>query len=471
MLAAGSLVCACTVGPNYVKPQAVTPASYKEARGWKKAAPAEENVPKGPWWELFNDPVLDSLENAVNISNQNIAAYEAQYREAVAAVRAARSGYYPQVGASPSYTRQRLAGAQSAQGISGTISDYQLPVSASWEPDLWGKVRRMVEASKASAQASFGELESVRLSAQATLAEDYYQLRTYDAQEKLLGDTVVAYKQFLELTKNLYASGVDSSADVLQAETQLLATQAQLIDVGVSRAQTEHAIALLAGQPASTFSIPAMPVAGPPPSIPVGVPSELLERRPDIAAAEREMASANAEIGVAEAAYFPTLSLTASGGFAGTSLANWLSWPNRVWAVGAAISETVFDGGLRGALTAEARATYDATVATYRQTVLTAFQEVEDQLAALRILEQEAAVEENTVTDARKLLDVTMNQYKAGTASYLNVISAQATVLTARTTLLQIVGRQMVASATLVTDLGGNWNDRGYDKDITGYNK
>jgi NodT family efflux transporter outer membrane factor (OMF) lipoprotein len=340
----------------------------------------------------------------------------------------------------------------------GTISDYQLTGSASWEPDLWGRIRRTVEASKASAQASAADLESARLSAQATLAEDYFQLRTLDAQIKLFDDTVSAYRKFLELTQNRYASGVASRADVLQAETQLESIQAQLIDTGATRAQTEHAIALLTGQPASTFSIPGMPIAGLPPSVPVGVPSELLERRPDIAAAERRVASANAQIGVAQAAYFPSLTLSADGGFSGSHLSNWLSWPSRFWSVGAALAETVFDGGLRGALTDEARASYDATVADYRQTVLTAFQEVEDQLAALRILEEEARVQDDAVKSSQKLTEITMNQYKAGTASYLNVITAQAAELSNERASLDILGRRMTASASLIKALGGRWN-------------
>ena len=457
---AGSLMLltACTVGPNYVRPEADTPGAYKEMEGWKKAQPGD-NIIKGKWWEIFNDPELNALEEKVNISNQNVAAAEAQFRQALAAVRAARSGYFPTVTADASFTRSRQpVGAGGTTISGGTTSDFQLTGGATWEPDLWGKIRRTVEAVEAGAQASAADLEAVRLSMQATLAQDYFQLRTLDAQKRLLDETVIAYKKTLELTKNLYAAGVASKADVLQAETQLKTTQAQAIDVGVQRAQTEHAIALLIGKPASSFSSSVAPLTATPPPIPVGVPSELLERRPDIAAAERSVASANAQIGVAEAAYYPTLTLTASGGFQGTSLSNWLSWPNRLWSIGSAIAETVFDAGLRRAMTDEARAAYDATVASYRQTVLTAFQDVEDNLAALRILEEEARVQEEAVNASQKSLEVTMNQYKAGTVSYLNVIVAQTTKLNNERTAVDISGRRMAASALLVKALGGGWD-------------
>jgi NodT family efflux transporter outer membrane factor (OMF) lipoprotein len=296
---------------------------------------------------------------------------------------------------------------------------------------------------------------------QATLAQDYFQLRALDAQKRLLDETVVAYQKTLELTKNRYASGIASRADVLLAETQLETTRAQAIEIGVQRSQTEHAIALLIGKPASSFSSPVAPLTAAPPPVPVGVPSELLERRPDIAAAERLVAAANAQIGVAEAAYYPTLTLAASGGFEGSRLSDWLSWSNRLWSIGSAIAETVFDAGLRGAMTDEARAAYDATVASYRQTVLTAFQEVEDNLAALRILEQEALVQDEAVNASRKLLEVTINQYKAGIVSYLNVIVAQAAELNNESAAVNILGRRMVASALLIKALGGGWSITG----------
>jgi len=333
-----------------------------------------------------------------------------------------------------------------------------LGLDFSWELDLWGRIRRTVESNQASAQASAGDLESARLSFQAELAQDYFQLRTVDAQKQLLDATVAAFEQSLELTKNQYASGVASEADVVQAETQLKTTQAQAIDVGVQRAQLEHAIALLIGKPASNFSLPAAPLTATPPPIPIGVPSELLERRPDIAAAERRVAAANAEIGVALAAFYPTLTLSATSGFESSSLSQWFTAPSRFWSVGPSISQTVFDGGLRRAQTDFARAGYDASVGTYRQTVLTAFQAVEDNLAALRILEQEAQVQDEAVQGAQKSVTLTTNQYKAGTVSYFNVITAQTIALTDETTAVQIRGRRMSAAVLLIQAVGGGWN-------------
>src|SRR5208282_4427998 len=424
-----TLLTACTVGPDYVRPTAVVPAAYKEAAGWKAAQP-KDNCIKGAWWEIFNDPQLNALEEQVNISNQNIIAAEAQFREARALVQQARAGYFPTVTAGASFTRTRssVVNGTGRSSVSG-ISDYQLPVDVSWEPDVWGRVRRTVEASQANAQASAADLGATQLSSQGELAQDYFQLRTLDAQKQLLDDTVINYRKSLELTKHLYEQGVDSSADVLQAETQLKTTEAQAIDVGIQRAQMEHAIALLAGKPASDFSIPVAALSAVAPAFPVGMPSELLERRPDIAAAERLVASANAQIGVAESAFYPSITLSASGGFASSDISKWLTWPSRLWAIGSAISETVFDAGLRSAMSEQARAAYDASVASYRQAVLTGFQEVEDNLAALRILEQEAAVEDEAVKAARQTVAVITNQYKAGTVSYLNVIVSQSTEL------------------------------------------
>ncbi len=452
------LISACTVGPNYVKPATEAPAAYKELKGWKAATPSD-NVIRGTWWEIYNDPQLNALEEQVNISNQNIAVAQAQFRQSVALAQAARAGYFPTVTANSSYARSRSSsGAGGAVRSSVTTSDYLLTGSASWEPDLWGKIRRTVESGEANAQASAGDLEAVRLSMHAALAQDYFQLCALDSQKQLLEATVEAYRKSLELTNNRYASGVASKADVLQADTQLKTAQAQMIDLGVQRAQLEHAIALLIGKPASVFSVPFSTLTIGPPSIPAGLPSELLERRPDIAAAERRVAAANAQIGVAEAAYYPTVTLTASAGFGGSHLSNWLSWPNRLWAIGAAIAETVFDGGLRRALTEEARAAYDGNVAAYRETTLTAFQEVEDNLAALRILEEEAAAQDEAVKAAQQSLAVITNQYKAGTVSYLNVIAAQTTELSNRNTAIVILGRRMTASVLLIEALGGGWN-------------
>jgi len=457
MIVAGTLTLftGCTVGPNYVRPPAEVPPAYKEMEGWKTAQP-KDHIIRGAWWEIFNDPKLNALEERVNISNQNVATAEAQFRQARALVQVARAGYFPTVTAGPSYTRSLNVSGAAPPGTA--INDYLLQIDVSWAVDVWGRVRRLVEAGVASAQASAADIEAIRLLTQANLAQDYFQLRVLDGQKKLLDETVIAYQKSLGLTKNQYASGVVSMADVLQADTQLKTTQAQAIDLGVQRAQLEHAIALLVGRPASALSIPVVPLGVSPPPIPVGVPSELLERRPDIAAAERNMAAANAQIGVAVAAYYPTITLSAAGGFESTSLSNWLSWPSRFWSVGAAISELVYEGGLRRAQTAAARAAYDATVASYRQTVLTGFQQVEDNLAALRILEEEGRVQEEAVKAARQSVAVAINQYKAGTVSYLNVIVAQAAALNNEITALGILNRRMAASVLLIQALGGGWS-------------
>jgi NodT family efflux transporter outer membrane factor (OMF) lipoprotein len=471
------IILACTVGPNYVRPPAEVPAAYKEMDGWKVAEPKDHLV-RGAWWEIFNDPELNGLEEQVNISNQNVAVAEAQFRQARALVQAARAGYFPTATIGASFTRS--LGSSSFSGStsstrSGTSSkppakssgtststsphsDFLLPASVSWEPDLWGRIRRTVEASRASAQASAADLEGVRLLIQAELAQDYLLLRTLDGERQLLDQTVEAFQKSLELTKNRYAGGVASRVEVLQAEAQLKSTQAQAIDVGVQRAQLEHAIALLVGKPASVFSIPVRPLTTVPPAVPVGLPSELLERRPDIAAAERRMAAANAQIGVAVAAYYPTVTLSASGGFEASSLSKWLTWPSRFWSVGAAISETVFDGGLRRAQTDQARAVYDENVASYRETVLTGFQEVEDNLASLRILAEEARVQDEAVKAAKQSVTLTTNQYKAGTVSYLAVIVTQAIALNNERTAIDILGRRMNAGVLLVKALGGGWN-------------
>jgi len=458
MVGASLLLASCTVGPNYVRPSAEVPATYKETEGWKKAEPGD-NLQKGPWWEIFVDPQLNTLEERVNVSNQNIAQSDAQFRQARAMVQAARAGFYPQVTVGPAVTHSRGSSNIGGSIPSGTVSNFILPMDASWEVDIWGRIRRTVEASEANAQASAADLEAMRLSMQAELAQDYFQLRTLDAQRQLLDATVSAYQKSLELTKNRYASGVASRADVLLAETQLKTTQAQAIDIGVQRAQLEHAIAVLVGSPASIFSIGITPLEmTAPPAIPVGLPSELLERRADIAAAERLVAAANAQIGVAEAAYYPTVTLSAAAGLESSQLSNLLTWPSRFWSIGASVLETVFDGGQRKAVSEEARAAYDATVASYRQTVLGAFQEVEDNLAALRILEEEAQVQVEAVTAARQSLAVTTNQYKAGTASYLDVIVTQAIALNNERTAIGIFGNRITAAVLLMKALGGGWD-------------
>ena len=471
------LLASCTVGPDYVKPTVEVPSTFKEMEEWKVAEPRDD-VLRGAWWENFGDPSLNALEEQVNLSNQSVAAAEAQFRLARALVEAARAAYFPTLTIGASFTRS-LASANVGGGTgtatsgavsktpaksSGTntapspVSNFRLPAEAAWEPDLWGRVRRSVEASRASAQASAADLETTRLLVQSELAQDYFQLRTLDSLKQHLDETAAAYRKFLELTKNRYSNGVASRADVLQAEAQLKTTEAQAIDIGVQRAQTEHAIALLVGRPASVFSVAAMPLASVPPVVPAGLPSELLERRPDIASAERHMAAANAQIGVALAAYYPTVTLSASGGFEASSLSKWLSWPSRFWSVGPSITETVFDGGLRRSQTAQARAAYDATVASYRETVLTGFQEVEDNLAALRILEQEAGVQAEAVNASEQSLAVITNQYRAGTVSYLNVLVAQTVALSNQIAAINILGRRMTAAVLLIKALGGGWS-------------
>ncbi len=448
----------CAVGPDYVKPEDEVPAAYKEGAEWKVAQP-QEAVVRGAWWKIFQDHQLDALEEQVNISNQNVAAAEAQFRQARAAVQAARAGYFPNVAMGAQATRSLgSANAPNSLGATNQVSDLLLTGTASWEPDVWGKVRRTVEASQAGAQASAADLESIRLSTQAALAQNYFQLCSLDAQKKLLNATVAAFQKTLELTNRRYVSGVSSRADVLQAETQLKTTQAQAIDVGVQRSQLEHAIALLVGKAPSVLSIPATPLAATPVAVPFGIPSELLERRPDIAGAERRLAAANAQIGVAKAAYFPNVILNATGGFESSHLSDWLSWPSRLWSVGLALTETVFDAGLRSALTDQARAAYDATVASYRQTVLGGFQEVEDNLAALRILEEESRIQGEAVSAARRSLEFSMNQYRAGTISYLDVVTVQTILLANEITAINILGRRMAASVLLIRAIGGGWN-------------
>lgn len=453
-----SLLGGCAVGPDYVRPVMDVPSAFKESKGWKVAEPRDDEL-GGRWWEIYNDPLLDALIARIDISNQNLAKAAATYRQAAALVQTARAAYFPVVGADASATRSagsvNRSGTIGSSGSAATI--YALGLNASWEPDLWGRVQRTVESNQAGAQASAADLQAVRLSAEATLAQDYWLLRVLDAKTGLLRDTVAAYQRSLQLTLNQYAVGVVSKADVIQAQTQMKAAQAQLLDIGVQRAQTEHAIALLVGQPASTFAIAPTALAAKVPDIPIGIPSSLLERRPDIGAAERRAAAANAQIGVARAAYFPALTLTAADGFQSSSLANLLTAPSRVWSLGPALAQTLFDGGARRAQTEQAIAGYDASVAAYKQAVLTGFQEVEDNLAALRILEQEAQVQDETVNSARHAVTLMLNQYKAGLVSYTSVATVQTTLLGAESAALDILNRRMAASVKLMVALGGGW--------------
>jgi NodT family efflux transporter outer membrane factor (OMF) lipoprotein len=462
--ALATLLASCALGPNYARPGIETPAAYKEAQGWKTAQP-RDNEPRGNWWAVFNDPQLDALVGQVEVSNQTIKAAEARVREARALTQQARAAYFPIVTGNASATRNGgRGGAGNSSGIGGNQSsggagnNFNVALDVNWELDLWGRVRRTVEAGEATAQASVADLEAAKLSAQAQLAEDYFLLRAQDAQIRLLTDTVDAYQKSLQLTRNQYAVGVAARADVAQAETQLKSTQAQALDAGVQRAQLEHAIAVLLGKAPADFSIAPEVVATTFPPIPPELPSALLERRPDIAAAERRAAAANAQIGVAEAAFFPSLTLSATGGFQSSVLSQLFSAPSRYWSLGPALAQTIFDAGLRRAQSAQAIATYDENVANYRQTALAGFQEVEDNLAALRILEQEAAVQDEAVKSARESLTITLNQYRAGTVNYLSVVIAQATALSNEREALTILGRRQTASVTLIKALGGGWS-------------
>ena len=462
-LAAAGLLSACMVGPDYVRPTAPVPEAYKESANWKRAEPRDA-IARGRWWEMFGDPELNALAARVDISNQNVAQAEANFRQAQALAQQARAGLFPVVGAGASAIRSQSPSLSNQPSFAtGPVNNYNLNVNASWEPDLWGKVRRGIEAGEANWQASAADLESVRLSAQAAVAQNYLGLRVADVQRRVLEDTVAAYQRTLDLTRNRYASGVAARVDVVQAEVQLKSAQAQLVDLGVDRALFEHAIATLVGEAASTFSIARAPIVAVLPAIPVGVPSELLERRPDIAAAERSAAAANAQIGVAQSAFYPTLTLSAAGGFRSTSLADWLTTPSRFWSLGAVLAQTLFDGGLRRAVSDQAVAAYDGQVAQYRLTVLTGFQEVEDNLAALRILEEEGRLQDEAAAGARQSVELTTNQYKAGIVSYLNVITAQAIALNNERNAVTVQGRRFLASILLVKALGGGWDARALD--------
>ena len=454
----GVLLTACTVGPRYSRPQAPSAPEYKETPpNWKQVQPADQTV-RGKWWEIFQDPQLNAIEEQVSVSNQNLKAAQAQFQQARALVRFNRADLYPTMTAGASASRNRLSLNAAKTGTVSNYTDLVLPADVTYEADVWGRVRRTVEAARASAQASAADLESVSLSVHAELAADYFQLRTLDAEEQLLSTTVTAFEKALELTENRYRGGVASAVDVAQAETQLETTRAQAIDVRVQRQQFEHAIAALTGQPASSFSIPAAPWSAPPPAIPPGLPSDLLERRPDIASAERHIAAANAQIGVARAAYFPQITLNASAGYESGAISKWLDGPSGFAAAGISALVTVFDVGRRRAVSEQAQAAYDQTVANYRQTVLTAFQEVEDNLAALRILEDEGKTQSAAVVAAERSLTLSNNRYRGGVVTYLEVITAQSTALNNQRAAVDILRRRMNATVLLIKALGGGWN-------------
>lgn len=468
----------CVVGPKYHPPAnnvpaAVykeSPANFSDSGGWTVAQPADAKL-RGKWWEIFNDPELNALEDQLNINNQNIKVYFENYMEARALVRQARAQYFPTIGVAPSATRSRtsanLKGANTVNTAgTGTTAVtpqtentiYSLPLEASWEPDLWGRVRNTVREYRSAAQVSAADLENERLVEQASLAEYFFEIRGQDQLQKLYNETVAADQQEYQLTKSLYEEGMTEQISVIEAETTLEQAESAATNVGIARAQYEHAIAVLIGKIPSDFWIPVKPMTVAPPPIPLGVPSELLQRRPDIAAAERLMSEANAQIGIAYAAYFPNLTLSAEGGFESSSLSNWLSWPSRFWSIGPAISETIFDAGLRRATIQQYTAVYNADLASYRETVLAAFQQVEDYLAEVRILSRQIQLQQQAVNSSQSYLNAEESRYQTGIDPYVNVLIAQTTLLANQQTLNNLLVERMTSAVALIEALGGGWD-------------
>jgi len=464
------LLTGCMVGPKYHVPPATAtapPPAYKESPtqfqdtdGWKVAQPQDAML-HGKWWEIYNDPELNTLEDKLNIDNQNIKEFFENFMEARALIAEARSQLYPTVGTSPAYSRSRSS---SNLGTSGTANPGHetslgsLPASVSWEPDLWGKIRNTIHEQQYNAQLSAADLENEKLTEQASLAEFFFEIRGQDALQKLLNDTVVADQKALDLARARFETGVDDRISVVEAEATLQTVQSQAINLGVARAQFEHAIAVLVGTNPSQFSIPIKPLLTNSPPVPIGMPSGLLERRPDIAGAERKMASDNAQIGIAYAAYYPTLSLGASGGFESSTFKHLFDWPSRFWSIGPTVSETIYDGGLRRATVNQFISTYNADVASYRQTVLTAFQQVEDNLASVRILSQQILKQEQAVKFSDEALTLEIARYETGVDPYLDVVTAQTTLLTNQQTLATLHVQEMTASVQLIEALGGGWD-------------
>ncbi len=457
----------CVVGPNYQRPAAAVPQVYKELPpppplpngDWKTAAPADATL-RGDWWTLFNDPQLSALEGRLTLGNQSLQAALQRFTSAQATVRQTRADYYPTLAAGPTIQRERLSyNRPTYNALSPSqYNDFVVSGQASWEPDFWGRVRRNVETARSNMQASAADLANVELSVRAELALDYYQLRGLDAQQQLLDDTVDNYKAYLALTVRRAKGGVATEADVALAQTQLATTQTQDIDVAVARAQYQHAIATLIGVPASDFALPPLPQTTHIPAIPAGVPSTLLERRPDISTAERQAQAANAQIGVAIAAFYPNISITGAGGLESGRPGNWIQGPSELWSLGASASETLFDAGRRRAITDEAKANYLQSVANYRQAVLNGFQEVEDNLAALRVLQQESGSAANALSAANHSLQLSTNRYKGGVTTYLEVLTSQQAQLANERTQADITTRQFVASVQLIRALGGGWD-------------
>jgi NodT family efflux transporter outer membrane factor (OMF) lipoprotein len=475
------LLTGCRVGPKYQLPVATAqapPISYKEsptqfadANGWKVAQPQDAML-RGKWWEIYNDSELNALEDQLNINNQNIKQSFENFMEARTLIAQAHSQLYPTVGTAPSYQRSRSSanlknatGSAGSGGTSGTITGSgqqssigTLPIDISWEPDLWGKIRNTIRENQYAAQLSAADLENERLTEQASLAVTFFEIRGQDALQALYSETIAADKKALDLTRSLYETGIDDQISVVEAQNTLQNAQSAAINLGIARAQYEHAIAVLIGTTASSFSIPVKPLNATPPTVPVGLPSQLLERRPDIAAAERNMASANAQIGVAYAAYYPALTLDVQGGFESSTFKHLLDWPSRFWSIGPTVSETIFDAGLRRATVNQYIAVYNADVAGYRQTVLTAFQQVEDYLAAVRILSQQIQQQQLAAQSAQQFVDLEMARYETGVDPYINVVTAQTTLLSDQQTLATLHTQEMTASVQLIEALGGGWD-------------
>jgi NodT family efflux transporter outer membrane factor (OMF) lipoprotein len=445
----------CATHSQYVAPGMDTPPAFKE--NWKAAEPGDA-IARGRWWEVFGDPSLNALEERIAVSNETLKAAEARFQAARAAVRGARAGLFPQVTASPSIARAALSGNRAVSSYRGPYSDFLAPVDVSYEADVWGRIRSTIDVNRRTAQATAADLEAAALGLHSELAIDYFMLRGLDAEKALLDSTVAAYARALELTQNRFRGGLASQADVAQAETQLETTRAEAVDVGAARATLEHAIATLVGQAASSFSVEVLPLAAAPPSVPAGVPSDLLERRPDIAAAERRVAAANAQVGVTTAALYPILTLSATAGFEASSFGSWLATASNFWSIAPALLVNVFDAGARRATSDQARALYAESAATYRETVLSAFQEVEDELATLRVLQEEAAIQANAVAAAEHSLDLATNRYRGGVVTYLEVITAQSAALTNQRAAVNVLTRRMDTTVLLIKALGGGWD-------------
>ncbi|MEX5610591.1 efflux transporter outer membrane subunit [Pseudomonas protegens] len=455
------LLSACAIGPDYQRPQVAEPVHYKEAEGWRQANPSDA-LARGAWWELYGDAQLNGLIDKLNSSNQSVAQAEAQFRQARALVRSSRGSFFPSVDLSAGKTRASQGTGSSSSALSSSSSGirdtYNTQLGVSWEADVWGKLRRDLEANEASAEASFADLAAMRLSQQSELAQNYLQLRVIDEQKRLLEATVAAYQRSLTMTQNQYQAGVSGKDAVAQAQTQLKSTQADLIDLIWQRAQFENAIAVLIGVPPAEFNLAESKTIPVLPQVPLGVPSQLLERRPDIASAERSVIAANAKIGVAKAAYYPDLTLSLAGGYSSSTYADWISLPNRFWSVGPKLAMTLFDGGQRSAEVDRTEAVYDQTVAKYRQTVLDGFREVENYMVQLKVMEDEAGVRQQALDSAREALRLTENQYKAGLIAYLDVVTSQTTALSNERSVLSLLQSRLIASVQLIAAMGGGWD-------------